>query len=99
MPVRIKSRPIDHESSAVIDRRKALLQQDDIPDTTQTIVFDSSGNVQTITHTNNGATVRTDSFTFANNTITEVRALPSGEQLIIVTNTNTLATTITYAAA
>lgn len=99
MPLRIKSRPIDHEPSAVVDKRKTLLQSEDIPDTTQAITFDSVGNVQTITHSSNGATVRTDFFTFENNSITEVRALPSGERLIIVTNTNTLATTITYAAA
>ena len=75
------------------------LMQENIPGTVQTIAFDSAGNVQSITHTENNVAVRTDVFTFGTNTITEVRTLNTGESLTIVTNTNTLETTTTYAAA
>ena len=84
------------------DEVKALLTADDIPDTVQEITFDSSGNVAQITHkkrTDTSVTVRTDVFTFSSGTITEARTLSSGESLTIVTNTDTLATTLTYAAA
>lgn len=81
-------------------KSEILLQEETIPDTTQTISFDSSGNVSSIVHkdgTNN--TIRSDVFTFGTNTITEVRTLYTGETLTIVTNTTTLVTTVTYAAA
>lgn len=84
----------------VIELKSTLtLLEETIPDTVQTITFDSSGNVQRITHVRNSATVRTDVFTFAVSTITEVRTLNTGESLTIVTNTDTLETTTTYAAA
>ena len=87
----------------VADLRGALLlEQDEIPDTVQSIAFDGGGNVQSIMHkkrTNQSETVRTDAFTFAGSTITEVRTLASGESLTIVTDTDTLVTTVTYAAA
>ena len=75
------------------------LHAEEIDGTTQTITFDSSGNVSQIVHAANGAAVRTDVFTFGTNTITEVRTLNTGESLTIVTNTETLVTTVTYAAA
>lgn len=76
------------------------LQEDNIPGTTQMITFDQSGNVSSIVHTDgNDNTVRSDVFTFGTNTITEVRTLSTGESLTIVTNTDTLTTTVTYAAA
>lgn len=75
------------------------LKSDVIEGTTQTIAFDSAGNVQSITHKQGNTTVRTDVFTFAANSITEVRTLASGESLTIVTNTDTLVTTVTYSAA
>ena len=77
----------------------ALLQEENLAGTVQTIAFDDAGNVQSITHKNGGTTVRTDTFTFAANSITEVRTLASGASLTIVTNTSTLETTVTYAAA
>lgn len=88
------------KSAVQLDEKYALLLHDEIPGTTQTIEFDSSGNVSTITHTNgSNVDVRTDAFTFAANSITEVRTLNTGETLTIVTNTTTLVTTVTYAAA
>lgn len=84
----------------VVDLKSATdLLTDNIPDTVQSIAFDSTGNVQTITHTRNNLAVRTDAFIFGTGTITEVRTLSTGETLTIVTNTETLETTVTYAAA
>lgn len=79
------------------DEITSLLLADPIPDTVQAITFDASGNVQTITHSRDGATVRTDAFVFTNSSITETRTLATGESLTIVTNTDTLVTTSTYA--
>lgn len=73
-----------------------VLHLENIPNTDQSISFDSSGNIQSIIHTSGSTVIRTDTFTFGNNTITEVRQLPSGEKLTIVTNLNTLVTQTTY---
>lgn len=75
------------------------LQEDSIPGTTQTITFDADGNVQRIVHSSGNTAVRTDVFTFGADTITEVRTLASGASLTIVTNTDTLVTTVTMTAA
>lgn len=75
------------------------LQVDTIPGTVQTITYDAVGNIQTVTHTKNDAAFRTDTFSFTNNSITEVRTLSSGETLTIVTNTQTLQMTVTYSAS
>ena len=97
-----ESIPEDYsELSDDVDQLKnaLTLQEETIPDTVQTITFDSAGNVSAITHTANNVAVRTDAFTFGTDTITEVRTLSTGESLTIVTNTTTLQTTVTYAAA
>ena len=87
-------------SDSVGDLTSAIaLQDENIPDTVQTIAFDSAGNIQSITHMRGNVAVRTDTFTFADTAITEVRTLATGESLTIVTNTDTLQTTVTYAAA
>ena len=89
----------------VLDQRKAdlkllTLQEESIPGTTQTIAFDSSGSISQIVHKNSSdVAIRTDAFTFGANTITEVRTLYTGETLTIMTNTDTLVTTVTYSAA
>lgn len=91
---------VDDLSADVSDLKSAFkLHAEEIDGTTQSIAFDASGNVSQITHTANGVAVRTDVFTFGANTITEVRTLSTGESLTIVTNTDTLVTTVTYAAA
>lgn len=79
------------------DEITSLLLADPIPDTVQAITFDASGNVQTITHSRDGVAVRTDAFVFADGSITETRTLATGESLTIVTSTDTLVTTSTYA--
>ena len=82
------------------NRVSVLLLAETIPDTTQTISFDSAGNVSQIVHKDsNNNTVRADVFTFGENTITEVRTLNTGDVLTIVTNTDNLVTTVTYTAA
>jgi len=75
-----------------------LLLSEMIPDTVQSITFDSAGNVSTITHMRSNTAIRTDAFTFGTSTITEIRTLNTGESLTLVTNTTTLQTTVTYAA-
>lgn len=90
----------DLKSAIAQDAIDNLLQVENIFGTTQSIVFDSAGNVQSITHKDgNNNTVRTDAFTFAANSITETRTLSTGESLTIVTNLTTLETTTTYSAA
>lgn len=74
------------------------LLHDEIPNTVQTYVF-TDGSVSQVLHKSGNTTVRTDTFTYATNTITEVRTLNTGESLTIVTNLQTLETTVTYAAA
>ena len=77
----------------------ALLLCEEIPNTVQTITFDEeTGNVASISHMNGQTEVRSDVFTFAIGSITEVRTLDSGESLTITTNTTTLETTVTYSA-
>ena len=66
-----------------------------IKGTTQTVTFNSNGTVQTVTHKDSsGKTLRTDSFTYGTDTITETRTLASGETLTITTNTKTLTTEV-----
>ena len=75
------------------------LMADMLPGTTQEITFGADGNVQKITHKAGGVTEREDVFTFGTNTITETRTLDTGDVLTIVTNTETLATSVTVTAA
>lgn len=89
----------DLKSAITNNAISALLHAEEIENTVQSILFDESGNVQSITHTRGNVAIRTDEFTFANGTITETRALNTGEALTIVTNTSTLQTTVTYTAA
>lgn len=82
---------------SVISKEEMTLQLENIPGTVQSIAFDASGNVQSITHMAGSTAVRTDVFTFGDGAITEVRTLATGESLTIVTDTDTLETTTTYA--
>ena len=78
-------------------KRDLILQLDEIPDTIQSYTFDD-GSVSQITHSRSGETIRTDTFTYGTDAVTEVRASSTGT-LTIVTNLTTLETTVTYAAA
>lgn len=63
----------------------------DIPDTVQTVQRDSSGKIKSVTHTDkNGSVVRTDTFEYTDDTITEVRTLSDGLSKTITFNKNTL---------
>lgn len=75
------------------------LMADMLPGTTQEITFNANGDVQKITHKAGNTTEREDVFTFGTNTITETRTLDTGDVLTIVTNTETLATSVTVTAA
>ena len=73
-----------------------LLTQEEIPGTTQRYTFEEDGTIKKIEHVQNGQAIRTDTFTFGENVITEVRTASTGETLTIVTNTETMETTTTY---
>ena len=66
----------------------------ELPGTTQTVTFDANDNPSTITHSKNGTTVRTDTFTWGTNTVTENRVLSSGKQITITTDLITLQSVI-----
>lgn len=87
---------LNERLSDVKDDLKLL--SDEIPDTTQSYIF-SNGSVSQVTHSRNSVAIRTDTFTYGESTITEVRTLNTGETLTIVTNLITLETTVIYSAA
>lgn len=89
---------LEEAAPIVESATERLLHYEEIDDTIQTITFDSGGNVSEIVHAKNGNAVRTDTFVFGESTITETRTLSTGETLTIVTNLETLSTTVTYAA-
>lgn len=67
---------------------------DDIPGTTQTVTFNANDQPASIVHASGTDTVRTDIFTWADGTVTEVRTLADGRRVTYVTNLTTLVTTI-----
>lgn len=87
---------VDEIDASVEDADKLQkLLNDEIPNTVQNYTF-TDGSVSKVEHTNGSDIIRTDTFTYATNTITETRTLNSGEVLTIVTNLTTLQTTVTY---
>ncbi|MEE1137430.1 MAG: hypothetical protein U0M02_03020, partial [Acutalibacteraceae bacterium] len=70
------------------------LLADIIPGTTQTVTFDSNNKPATVVFSESGAAIRTDAFTWGTGTVTEVRALSSGEYITMVTDLTTLVTTM-----
>lgn len=87
----------DEITSLKQDLTQQLLINDEVPNTVQSYTF-SDGSVSQIVHKRSGTTIRTDVFTYGTSSITEVRTLNTGETLTIVTNLETLETSITYAA-
>ena len=81
------------QSDDVADLNSALNLFDDIPGTVQTVTF-ANDKPASIVHTASGATVRTDAFTWGENSVTEVRTLADGTHITFVTNLDTLVTTI-----
>ncbi len=82
-------------TAAANEEKFVKLHSAEIDNTTQTIVFDSDGNVSQILHKSGNTTIRTDAFTITDTTITETRTLNTGEVLTITTTLATLATTVT----
>ena len=79
----------------------SLLHVEEINDTVQTIIYDSSGVISKVEHraiVGNGL-VREDSFVFSDSQIVETRTLASGASLVMTTNLANLATTVSYTAA
>lgn len=89
----LPGRPADAKAVGV----NLKLLCDEIPNTTQTYVF-NDGKVSQINHANSGNVIRTDTFSYSQNQITETRTLSTGESLTIQTNLTTLETIITYSA-
>ena len=87
----------DEITSLKQDLTQQLLINDEVPNTVQSYTF-SDGSVSQIVHKRSGTMIRTDVFTYGTSSITEVRTLNTGESLTIVTNLETLETSITYAA-
>lgn len=77
-----------------LDRKQKLLC-DEVPNTVQSYTF-TDGSVSQVAHKINNVAVRTDTFTYGTNTITETRTLATGEVLTIVTNLTTLETSVSY---
>lgn len=71
---------------------RLLLLADEVPDTVQTFDFGDDGSVSAIHH----GSVRTDTYTYGDGTITEKRTLAAGPSLTMVTDLDTLETTVTY---
>jgi hypothetical protein len=78
----------------VDDLKSAIRFFNDIPGTVQTVNFDANGNPSSIVHTANGEALRTDGFTWGDNTVTEKRELADGSYITFVTDLTTLVTTI-----
>lgn len=76
------------------DEVKEKLLTGDIPGTTKTVTMDSDGNPVSIVHIANNEAVRTDSFVWGENTVTETRTLASGKYITIQTNLITLETVV-----
>ena len=69
------------------------LLRDELPGTTTTVTMDNNGNPTSIVHSENGNTVRTDSFVWSENSVVETRTA-SSKYITITTNLQTLAQTI-----
>lgn len=99
LPLRTITFPDLDNVYTVTQKDNLLLYTDVIDDTTQSYTF-SGGTVSKIEHSlKDGAVIRTDTFTYGEDTITETRTLNTGERLSIATNLTTLATTVTYTKA
>lgn len=69
------------------------LLRSELPETTQIVTLDSNGNPTMITHSISGVVIRTDAFTWTENSVTEVRTA-SNKQITLTTNLTTLEQTI-----
>lgn len=89
------------EAPSVADLKSAFdlfsveetLLRDELPGTTTTVTLDGNGNPTSIVHSADGATVRTDTFVWSTNSVTETRETDE-YYITITTNLTTLAQTI-----
>ena len=66
------------------------LLRDELPGTTKQVVNGLDGNPFSVTHKVGETIVRTDWFTWGENTVTETRVLAAGKRITIETNLTTL---------
>lgn len=71
-----------------------LLGVDSIPDTVQSVTYGSDGKPSAIIHARSGVPVRTDTFVWGADTVTETRTLAGGRYITMTTNLTTLVTTV-----
>lgn len=77
-----------------------LLNAETIENTVQSYVFKSgTDELDRILHKRGNTVIRTDVYTFTEDTVTEVRTLNTGESLTISTDINTMTITVTYVSA
>ena len=81
-----------------VDIHRNLLS-DGIFGTTQTYSIGKDGSVTQILYKSNNTTIRTDTFVYSTNSITETRTLSTGDVLVITYNLDTLEITMTYTPA
>ncbi len=87
-------------SSLVVKSKTGIFVEDfglttDISGTKQTITFNANGTPNKVTHTDaDGNVVRTDTFAYSGDTITETRVLATGTTMKITLNTKTLTTEV-----
>lgn len=68
---------------------------EDIKGTTQTVTFNADGSVASVAHKNaSNVTLRTDTFTYATNLITEVRTLADLSTITYINHLDTLITEV-----
>lgn len=90
---------IPQDYSALVQDVDDLTRQlnhfdDNLPGTVQTVNFGTDGKPSSVVHTKNGATVRTDAYTWGDGTVTETRTTADGSYITMVTDLTTLVTTI-----
>ena len=90
---------IPQDYSDLVDDVADLTRQinhfdDNLPGTVQTVNFGTDGKPSSVVHTKNGATVRTDAYTWGDGTVTETRTTADGSYITMVTDLSTLVTTI-----
>ena len=81
-------------ADSYVESEEESLLRSEMPGTSTTVTTDSDGNPTSIVHTANSATVRTDTFVWGTETVTETRTLANGKYITITTNLETLAQTI-----
>ena len=86
------------DAAEAVTTDKLFLLADEVPDTVQTYTF-VDGSVSQVLHKRNNEAIRTDVFVYTATTITETRTLNTGAVLTIVTDLDTLETTVSYTAA